>query len=640
MIRRLTAKNFIHFVDGIDLSFDPGVNFFVGRSATGKSAAIELICRSHDSKLNETTLSTIPNNKERAYAFCLYQGDGKDDLLLTAIYADPSNRKIYKVVVKEQKNTRTVYAKEIPNSLETIPRRQVHYIDQFELLDKRFNLETLNEDNFLQLIERIKQKRQEKSTHSNECNIDTILNGLLDNFAASLPHRGISPITWTRQLTSKSQENNMLCSKASQRADVLQSLLDDNTNVDQEMAQRIFDQLCSDPYVFMKIGKEEIVVKDSTGLTVPLLKVPAGVYEAKELSLLLAHKKIKTLCLEEPYRGMHQGMIKKLGKLILQRITDKTVIVVSHEQALVNRWSLHRTFVFKKSRIKYHEKNSVVNEALKFPCAHLQYGDNESMKSVLFSSGVIFVEGETDRLILQALFDQILQKTKDERLQSLLHKITSNGAKEGLFANETKQDSIEATFARVDVIKLDGEKSGLAKQKFCDDIGVPCVLVLDRNSVLKNNFPCQLKEIYTSSYRSQVDHKGSPRTTCMSKQFQNEDEWNARYMDTAKYLEDIDIFVWQEGDIEDVLIREISPESDIYGEFELEMVSQPRGSKDWKKKRNDWKSSLKLRDPEQLNRIVISAFENHLDQSSIGKLIMFLMRKFSFQTLNTSICSK
>lgn len=44
----------------------------------------------------------------------------------------------------------------------------------------------------------------------------------------------------------------------------------------------------------------------------PLLKTSVGIVEAKQFSLLMAHKSFQTICLEEPDRGMHPQMIERM----------------------------------------------------------------------------------------------------------------------------------------------------------------------------------------------------------------------------------------------------------------------------------------------------------------------------------------
>lgn len=57
----------------------------------------------------------------------------------------------------------------------------------------------------------------------------------------------------------------------------------------------------------------------------------------------------------------------------------------------------------------------------------------EDLKAILFSSKVLFVEGSTDKIVLEAIFRHLIQrssKTYEDILHILSHEICSMGGKE------------------------------------------------------------------------------------------------------------------------------------------------------------------------------------------------------------------
>lgn len=77
MLRLMVLQNFVHLKKTFFLDFSKtknGPNIFVGASATGKTAVLELIRRCMDSRLN-SSLTYRAHSKERAYVFCEFYLD-------------------------------------------------------------------------------------------------------------------------------------------------------------------------------------------------------------------------------------------------------------------------------------------------------------------------------------------------------------------------------------------------------------------------------------------------------------------------------------------------------------------------------------------------------------------------------------
>lgn len=80
--------------------------------------------------------------------------------------------------------------------------------------------------------------------------------------------------------------------------------------------------------------------------------------EAKQFSLIMAHRTLKTICLEEPDRGMHPQMIKRKKEVLNHESRHKTIIVVIQSPYPPDSISLKNIFFFSR---KYDVAFDVVN---------------------------------------------------------------------------------------------------------------------------------------------------------------------------------------------------------------------------------------------------------------------------------------
>lgn len=71
MLRRMVQHNFVHFKDRIAFDFSKtgnGPSIFVGGNSKGKTAALELIRRCMDSKLNSSLTNRFNPDKKHMYS--------------------------------------------------------------------------------------------------------------------------------------------------------------------------------------------------------------------------------------------------------------------------------------------------------------------------------------------------------------------------------------------------------------------------------------------------------------------------------------------------------------------------------------------------------------------------------------------
>lgn len=140
------------------------------------------------------------------------------------------------------------------------------------------------------------------------------------------------------------------------------------------------------------------------------MKTPEGILEGKQLTLIVAHKEFSTITIE-PDRGMHPHMIKKMRDLILRRITGKTVLIITHNPSLIDKWAMSRTFVSSKSILN----DTICHSICKVPIGYDKLCANDQiqeMTNLLFSSRILFVEGKTDKIVLEAIFRLLIHDDK------------------------------------------------------------------------------------------------------------------------------------------------------------------------------------------------------------------------------------
>lgn len=110
----------------------------------------------------------------------------------------------------------------------------------------------------------------------------------------------------------------------------------------------------------------------------------------QKFSLLMAHDRLQTICLEESDRGMHPQMIERMKEVLHYESRNKTIIVVTHSPSLVDSTTLRNIFFFSRRDNGAKVVNVYKNDCLKM------FGTTD-FKTILFSSNVLFVEGPTDK---------------------------------------------------------------------------------------------------------------------------------------------------------------------------------------------------------------------------------------------------
>ncbi|KAK3092835.1 hypothetical protein FSP39_007739 [Pinctada imbricata] len=284
--------------------------------------------------------------------------------------------------------------------------------------------------------------------NNSHCQTEDILNPLSRAFAFIFANRSFGPLQWINGNTSNVEKLNARQNykKARKRAEILWELLptdeegalefrrknmeagdtigncstsppnmdhDESAYIDEEKEKTYFD-LMTYPleYQFKKSLKEIKIkvnmVKDDR--EVEFVKAPEGVIESKQASLVFSHRKFKTICYEDIERGMHDQMVENLNNLVLKKIEDKIVIIVTHNPSFMTGWAMEKTHICSRQK-----SDKLINVVRKVPSGY-KFGVHDEMKRALFAARVLLVEGSTDQQALKPLFEYIVENEEAQRI--------------------------------------------------------------------------------------------------------------------------------------------------------------------------------------------------------------------------------
>lgn len=433
------------------------LNFFVGANFCGKSTVLELIRRCMTDEINASV--TRPYEETMvAYAFCKFYLP-KHGEIISGIIRDPDMNIMFKVFI--YKNRTLVRSKSSDSeTTRSFSLKEKEGEEVFELIFNKTSDEK-GDEKVKDILGKIKQSSEESS--SNEPNWKS----LEDKFIATFPLRGIGSVQWTRseRIGEKYKEKNY--KKAIKRAEIISTLMLQLDDTERTNETRIFNFLTY-PEVFKFEKIKGTIQVQHNGRPFDLLKTSEGIIEAKVNSLLLALKDIKTLCLEDPDRGMHPQMIERLKSVLYESAHHKTIIVVTHSPYLIDSLTINGTHVFVRNRL-YGP----------YVCSVLDVGDNsdllkvadiETARILLFATKVLLVEGALDREVVQTIL------TQDKCIE--LEKSRSSENNE-----EVNIDYFTKNISTHQIISICGCDNVDKVLTFCENINLPCLCLLDRDKV-------------------------------------------------------------------------------------------------------------------------------------------------------------
>lgn len=637
MLRGMVFENFVHFGERFHLDFsksDSGPCIFVGASATGKTAVLELIRRCMDSELN-SSLTNRNNKNERAYVFCEFDIDicNYGPVVITGMIVHGEQDKNYsKAENKEMKDETEIKETEDREDMlkdeKPIESREEDKEVAEKVFDKEekkgtkfykvimyrykaeieFCLETYLEENDGRLVNlnqngklpgklldgmidfNIERKGTDKKSRQvypvcqgikNSFNFDfvgKVISGMENaektgnhykdlwikmtkQFVGILPSRGLGSIQWTKSESIKCEFKSKNYKDSCARAEILNDLMD-STYVDALKEDKYFKFLTSpNKFVFEKepdsaengeSGSEFDSTKKETHIFVthgaikfPLLKTSIGIVEAKQLSLLMAHTTLRTICYEEPDRGMHPHMIERVKEILHEESRGKTVIIATHSPYLIDFMSSENTCLFYKCDNAAYAKNiSDLDEWKAVQKIILM----EDLKRIIFSSQILFVEGKSDKIFLQTFIKYLIEPQ--------------------IMSNEGKVNA-----RNYEILSLGGKDVRKTVADFCKCVAIKYRCILDQDAFIKTKKekPDEIAEI--------VDYPNYKIKESALKTFRDKE-----FSDLSELLKkEKKTFIWKDGELEDFLLSGNGVWAMIADKNNLHGKKRPKGVKEKKK---------------------------------------------------------
>ncbi|CAG2202810.1 unnamed protein product [Mytilus edulis] len=346
------------------------------------------------------------------------------------------------------------------------------------------------------------------------------LKDLEKTYVATMAMRAIGPLQWTKSTKIACKDDNYI--EACKRAEIINELLT-SVEVDHDKAESIFNFLTHpSEYKFESTqNRSHIFVKERKSSKFHLLKTPAGIIEAKQFSLIMAHKNFNTICLEEPDRCMHPQMVERMRDIFRSESSDKVVIVISHNPFLINSITAEKTHVFFRNKTGQNsDKVSCGIHAIHDLNRHITDVDN--LKKLIFAAKVLCMEGTADKILLEGLFDYIIKSADLDRC-------------------------VKQSILTYQMVVLGSKTFDNPVSNFCEKIGLSAKWVFDRDKYikLKDN---KIDKIYT------MDGVLGDYKLFGNKSIDYFLEDQKGFMKFSNKLAENQIFIWKSGELEDTII--------------------------------------------------------------------------------------
>ncbi|XP_062607957.1 uncharacterized protein LOC134269764 [Saccostrea cucullata] len=484
---------------------------FVGANFCGKSTVLELIRRCMTKEINVSVTRSFNENK-KAYVFCKF--DLQSEEVISGVIKEENKCgqcKFYKILIYSNERGKILRCNTFESS-ESAPHESFQILTEPEDRDdmKYLFQKHKKESKYVQhILETIQSK--ENIIEKREGELDW--KDLENTYVATMPLRGIGIVQWTKscKIGDKARNYKMAC----ERAEIISELVS-SESIGADKEKVIFDYLTyPQKFTFIlgdKEDKDRIWVQHGRFEPFPLLKTSEGIIEAKQVSLLLSHRDIKTLILEEPCRGMHAQMIERLKTVLCQEGLEKTIIVSTHSPYFIDTSTINNTHVFfrtdsKDSNYECNIRNVGLQRELS------KVSDVDTLRNLLFATKVLLVEGPSDRDVVQALFTHLRENQQIE------------------IGKEEKPD-----ITTYQIIPIGGCQNVKSVLKFCEFINLPCSCLLDRDKFV-STFPEGLKILdneYVWKDESDFLREG--------------------FQELSEHLRKKHIFIWKYGALEESLL--------------------------------------------------------------------------------------
>ena len=435
MLRNVYIDNFFKFSTTQTVTFTENESpyILVGENGSGKTTIVEGI-RTCLKSTGRTITSAVLDKKKLALFICKYDTrkcpDLKSPWMFTGIMMDPEGDipAYYKFVSKkyeflidryqsqtDSKNQATCYQRQI--------NKDADYF--FKVLEK--DIQT-----FITVVLGF-QHGYESVAEDTKSEVEKRLQ-ILDKYVVfTFPSRSIGPLQWSKstKLESERRDNYV---EAADRAEIVKYFLNHAEEFDLTAEEEIFKELTERNDIKFQLSTDEKVIVFSTNEENPLpgddfalLKLPEGILEAKHFSILMSSKYFRTICLEEPARGMHPQIVGRMLALIQRESDQKIVLLSTHNTCFVNAMTIPRLVIFKQKKPSGQEgiASEIISgdviaklETPKLPTKNHHGGPSmktlrmltrDHLADLIFAKRVLFCEGDSDLLFLTALKEKIIK---------------------------------------------------------------------------------------------------------------------------------------------------------------------------------------------------------------------------------------
>lgn len=187
----------------------------------------------------------------------------------------------------------------------------------------------------------------------------------------------------------------------------------------------------------LEVQNELIIRFIKDDVSIPMEFAAAGRFETLLLLTVLIGQQGKVLLLDEPALNIHPILQRKILELIEGKISksDNQIIIITHSPYLVNPENLENFWRISSTKngskvINIRQSISKLNnDDIKKAINQLR---NSDIRSLLFSKGVVFVEGLSDKIVIEKIIKHISEKKKINSLEDLDWSIIEIGGKRSL----------------------------------------------------------------------------------------------------------------------------------------------------------------------------------------------------------------
>lgn len=404
MLRSMCFNNFINFRGFHEITFPKNKpTIFLGANSTGKSSVHELLRRCMTDDIN-ASVSNVFDAKQPAYVFSIFdipQTRNSEteavEWVCSGVVNTAENKLSIKVVCWKERGNNSSRL-----SVCSIRLKKQNSDDNDTPEDGSENYELVDDDeNIKAILKKLTkgEELEEQSTKGRE-----ILKMVERMYVATLPMRSIGVCQWTRSKALNNKDNYKI---AVERADILSTLLDyTDLEIDKKFEEDIFKEIIyPDEFKFEK--KNDLIwvtnAKSDNPLPFPLLKCPEGVLEAKQFAMLVSLRNVFILCLEEPDRGMHPQYVERVRNVLKKVCKNKNVLIVTHSPYMINTITAENAFVFYREPSPTQGKNAYGFKSIEKVNRHIT--DVDELKKMIFASHVLFVEGKTEKIIMEGIYN-------------------------------------------------------------------------------------------------------------------------------------------------------------------------------------------------------------------------------------------